>query len=900
MELWIIFRQRLRALAKRRQLDRDLEDEIAFHLAMKQQKLRAEGMSPGDAAAASARAFGNTALLRERTREVWLFRWLEELAQDLRYALRGLRKTPLLAAVVVLSLALGIGANTAIFSLMNAVMLRLLPVQRPEELMTVVAQYPGEPPHQSFSNALWEATRDQQDVFSGTLAWSGPEEFDLAQGGAVQDARGLFVSGDYFNILGVMPSAGRLFSSADDYRGCPAVAVLSYGFWHGRFGGAANVVGSVLLLRGHAFQVVGVAVPHFHGVEVGKDFDIALPICSAAPFDKRNLDSSMRWWLNVMGRVKPEMSSARMEARLAALSPSIMKAALPEGRTDWEKRFLARKLVAKPAATGASNLRQAFGEPLMVMMVMVAIVLLIACANITSLMLARATTREKEIAIRKALGASRGRVTKQLLTESVLLSMCGAAVGLLFAKWGSALLVRNLSTGRQPIFLDTSLNLPVLGFTSVIAVLTGILMGFLPAMRSTRVDLTEAMKARATKTGLPSSRSRAGRWIVAAQVALSLLLLVAGGLLLRTFVKLMTLDPGFDRHNVLIVNASPPWWAQDDAKVPPERRSAVDNELLRRMRALPGAVSAARSFTSPIGEDNWWQEIHTGVANAPTGEAASMLLNFISPGYLATLNMRLLSGRDFTEHDTGASQFVAIINETAAHRFYPGINPIGKQFRWGEEPNVVQIVGIVKDAKYQSMREESYPTIFLPATQMPARGSADVFELRTALAPDAMVPLVQRAITDVSPLVSMAFHTLKQQVDDNLVQERLLAELAGFFGALALVLAMIGLYGTMSYAVTQRQVEFGIRMALGARRGSILQLVMRDVALVLTSGLAAGIAVSLASVKVLNRLVYGLDPRDSATMIGAAVLLAIMALAAGYLPARRATRVDPMVALRYE
>jgi putative ABC transport system permease protein len=594
------------------------------------------------------------------------------------------------------------------------------------------------------------------------------------------------------------------------------------------------------------------------------------------------------------------MSPARRGARLAALSPSIMKAALPQGRPDWQKRFLARKLVAKAAATGTSNLRQAFGEPLMVMMVMVAMVLLIACANITSLMLARATTREKEIAIRKALGASRERVTKQLLTESVLLSMCGAGVGLFLAKWGSALMVRNLSTGRQPIFLDTSLNLPVLGFTSVIAVLTGILMGLLPALRSTRVELVEAMKARATKTGLPSSRSRVGRWIVAAQVALSLLLLVAGGLLLRTFVKLMTLDPGFNRHNVLIVNATSPWWAQGDVKVPPERRAAVDDEILLRMRALPGVVPVARSFTSPIGEDNWWREIHTGVANAPTGDAASMLLNFISPGYLATLNMRLLSGRDFTEHDIGASQFVAIFNETAAHRFYPGTNSVGKQFRWGDEPNVVQIVGIVKDAKYQSMREESYPTVFLPVDQMPARGSADVFELRTSVAPDSLVPSVQRAISEVSPQISMAFRTLEEQVDDNLVQERLLAELAGFFSILALVLAMIGLYGTMSYAVTQRQVEFGIRMALGARRSSIQHLVMRDVALVLILGLAAGIGVSVVSVKVLNKLVYGLDPRDSATMIGAAVLLATMALAAGYLPARRATRVDPMVTLRYE
>ena len=899
MELWTTLWHRLKALAQRRKLDRDLDEEIAFHLAMKQQKLRAQGMITCDAAAASARAFGNTVLLREKTREVLLFRCLEELALDLRYATRALRKTPMLTAVVVLSLALGIGANTAIFSLMNAVMMRLLPVERPEELMILSTQSPGEPPHTSFSNPLWEATRDHQDVFSGVLAWSGPDQFDLAQGGTMQKAQGLFVSGGYFATLGVTPAAGRLLSTADDYRGCPPVVVLSYGFWQARFGGAANAVGSVLRLREHPFEVVGVAARHFHGVEVGKDFDIALPICAAAPFDKRNLNSSMRWWLNVMGRVRPEMPPERRDARLAALSPSVMKAAQPDGPPGWQKRFLARKLMAKPAATGASNLRQAFGKPLIVVMVMVALVLLIACANITSLMLAKATMREKEIAIRKALGASRARVTKQLLTESVLLSLCGAGVGLCLAKWGSAILVRNLSTGRQPIFLDTSLNLPVLGFTSAIAVLTGILMGLLPALRATRVELIGAMKVQLAKTILPS-RLRVGRWIVTAQIALSLLLLVGGGLLLRTFVKLMTLDPGFTRHDVLIVNTTPPWWAHDDAKIPPERRSAVDDDTLRRMQALPGVISVARSFTSPIGEDNWWQEIRTGGPSAPTGDAAAILLNFISPGYFATLKMRLLSGRDFAEHDTSASQFVAIINETAARRFYPGINPIGKEFRWGDEPNLVQIVGIVKDAKYQSMREEISPTVFLPVAQMPERGSADVFELRTALAPDTLVPSVQRAILDMRPEISVAFHTLEQQVDDDLVQERLLAELAGFFGALALVLAMIGLYGTMSYAVTQRQVEFGIRMALGARRNSILQLVVRDVALVVTLGLAAGIALSLASVKVLDKLLYGLQPRDSATMIAAAILLATMALLAGYLPARRATRVDPMVALRYE
>ncbi|HEY6253437.1 MAG TPA: ABC transporter permease [Candidatus Angelobacter sp.] len=903
MELWSILRQKLRALTRRKRLEQDLNDEMAFHLAMRQQKLRAQGVAESEAHAASKRAFGNAALLKEKTRDLWTFHWLEHLRQDLHYAMRSLRKTPVLTTVVVLSLALGIGANTAIFSMINSVILRMLPIQKPQEFVLVLTQRPGREPDGGYSNALWEAIRDQQDVFSGTLAWSSVQ-FNLAQGGAAKLVNGIFVSGNYFNTLGIAPAAGRLISAADDDRGCTPTAVLSYGFWQSHFGAAENALGSTISLNQQSFQVIGVSPEHFYGVEVGKNFDVAVPVCASVLLDKDNINSPSRGWLTAMGRVKAGIPLEQLQARIAILSPSIIKAGVD---SDWDppdqQRFLLTKLVVSPASSGYSDLRQTFQEPLTILMVIVALVLLIACANIASLLLARATTRTREIAIRKALGASRKRLIQQLLTESLLLSVMGGGVGLLLARWGSILLVRNLSTGRNPVFLDLSLDGPVLGFTFAAAVLTGMLVGLLPALRSTRVALIEAMKARTTAGSENRSHFRAGKWIVGGQVALSLLLLVGGGLLLRTFTKLLTLDVGFDRNNVLVAIAKPPWFARDTDKIPVEQRSTAYEEIRRRIQAIPGVISAACSYTTPMGDNNWFNMIQVETPGASQGEVDSVLVNLVSPGYFATMRTPLLAGRDFDEHDTKTSSSVAIVTQALAHQFFPGINAVGRRFGWYKDKTrpQVEIIGIVKDSKYERMREKMRSTVFLPTTQTPPNeGYAQEFVLRTSVPPRLLISSVQKAVNEVNQGIPLEFHTLAEQVNDNLVQERLLATLSGFFGVLALLLAMIGLYGVLSYLVTQRQVEFGIRMALGAQQNSILRLVMRDVLIVLAAGLTAGLAISLVGAKVLQKMLYGLEPRDPITIVMAVCLLSAMALLAGYLPARRATRVDPMVALRYE
>jgi putative ABC transport system permease protein len=903
MELWAILRQKLTALTKKRQLDRDLDEEAAFHLAMRERKLRDQGLSSGDAHDAALRAFGNRVLIRETTREVWLFAWLEHLGQDLRYAARSLRKSPVLAVVVILSLALGIGANTAIFSLMDAVMFRFLPVQDPQQLVKLQMQAPSRtvpPGDYSFTNAIWEAVRDEQSVFSGVFASSEAQQIDMASGGAAQYIEGVFVSGAYFSTLGIRPAAGRLISIGDDHRGCPPVAVLSYGFWQSHFRGAESAAGTMVSLRGHPFQIIGVTAPGFYGVEVGKTFDVAMPLCASAPFDKRNLDSRGRWWLQVIGRIQPGLSLDRVQSGLALISPRVMSATMPDNAdAAFQKRFMSTKLITAPAGTGISELRGTFRDPLRALMAIVVLVLIIACANIASLLLARMTVRDKEMAIRKALGASRGRLMRQLITESMLLSVLGAALGLLFARWGGAILVQSLSTGHNPVFLDLSLDRTVLGFSLAIALLTGVVMGMLPALDSTRVDLTEATKTRTAGDG-SRARYKTGRWIVAGQVALSLVLLVGSALLLRTFVKLMSADLGFDPNHVLIASIRPPWWAADDIKGTPEQRAIADQELERRLRGLPGVVSASRSFTEPLGDDNWVDDIVTDLSSA---RSKDIYFNFVTPEYFATLRTSILAGRNFNNGDTRNSQPVAIINQTLARDSFAGVNPLGhriEKFVNNKPPIWIEIVGVMNDAKYERVWEKAKPTVFLPATQPFDGATVEQYEMRTAVTPESLIPAVQRAVAELDPRLTVEFHTMAEHVGDSVVQQRLVAELAGFFGALALVLAMIGLYGVLSYAVTQRQVEFGIRMALGAQPHSILRLVMRDVALVLATGLGAGIVISFAAMTVLQKLLFGLQPRDPATMIGSVCLLGAAALLAGYIPARRATRVDPMVALRYE
>ncbi|MFZ1013586.1 MAG: ABC transporter permease, partial [Terracidiphilus sp.] len=605
MKLWWLWRKR----------ESELEKEIQHHLQMAETERVERGASQSEARSGARREFGNVGLVRELARDAWGWRWLEDLYEDLRFGMRTLRRSPGFAAVAILTLALGIGANTAAFSLIDAVMLRMLPVNRPDELLQLKRQdlrYAAGGPASfsnllsflwsggaspSFSNPLWEQVRDQQNVFSGVFAWSN-NRFDLARGGTVQPVDGSFVSGDFFTTLGLRPAAGRLITGSDDHRGCPAVAVLSYGFWQGHYGGASGAVGSTLSLDDHPFKIIGVAPPGFYGMDVGRESEVFVPICAGEIlWGTGSLEARSLWWLNVAGRIKPGISRAQLSARLQVLSPRIFTAALSQyWPADEQRSFVKEKLVVTSAATGTSALRQQFDQPLQVLMAIVGLVLLIACANIASLMLTRGVVREKEIAVRRALGASRWRLIKQLLTECMLISLMGAIIGLLFARWGSVLLIRSISfhsfyaLGNIPVFLDLSLDGRVLGFTAAVAILTVALFGILPTLRSTSVSLISAMKGIRTVELDRPARFRSRKLIVASQVAFSLVLLVAAGLLLRSFAKLATLDPGFDRNNVLIVYAD--LWP---AKIPRDQRPAVLDRIENQLRALPGVLSASRS-----------------------------------------------------------------------------------------------------------------------------------------------------------------------------------------------------------------------------------------------------------------------------------------------------------------
>ncbi len=819
----------------------------------------------------------------------------DHVLQDVRYALRALRLSPGFAAVAILSLALGIGANTAIFSLINAVILKTLPVSHPEQLVELSLKTED---GLSFANPVWEQVRDRQDVFSGAFAYS-PTRLNLAMGGEVRNANVSWVSGDFFRTLGVNPLLGGTIAAVDDKRGCPVIGLLSYGFWQRAFGGAADVLVRRLTLNTHPVQIVGVVPPGFPGIQVGEAVDVYLPLCAEGTVIRENsaLDKRANSWLWIFARLKPGVSKQQALTRMNMLAPQIFANTLPSNfPPDAQKRHLGKRFDLLPGAKGVSSVRHDYKAALYTLMVAVGMVLLIACANVANLLLSRAAVRRKEVAIRMAIGASRGQLIRQLLTESVLLSSMGAILGVIFARWASRLLIQFLSTSNSNVVLDLSIDIRVLAFTTAVAIATGIFFGLVPAWQGTRVDPHSVMKANARGVVESQSRFSLGKMLVASQVALSLVLLIGSGLMLKTFVKLATLDTGFDKNQVLLIRIDPRY-----ANVPLDRRLPLYQELQRRFVVLPGVRSASFADVIPVSGSSSSQVVHVD-GNLAKVREGSVWTNSISAGFFATMETPFLAGRDFDAHDTLEAPLVAVVNESMANKFFGSpLEAMGKTFRqgWNGTGSPVQIVGVVKDTKYRSLRAEGEAIAYYPLSQLPPMRWAN-FLLRANGPAAFLIPSVKAAVDEINHDITLQFRTLSVQLDESLGRERLLAKLSGFFGALALALAVIGLYGVMSYNVARRRSEIAIRMALGAEQARVLRMVLGEAAILIVAGLALGLGIAVFSTRLLASFLYHLEPNDPTTLVMACLVLAMSGVVAGLLPARRAARLHPMTALREE
>ena len=820
---------------------------------------------------------------------------------DLRDAFRALKATPVVSVVAILSLALGIGANTAIFSILDSLMIRALPVKDPQHLAVIGSGRQGGG-RDSWTNPIWEQIRDRQQLFDGAFAWSSGR-LNLSQSAETEYVDGMWTSGRIFEVLGVQPILGRTFTDADDRRGGGPdgpVAVISYRYWQSRYSGAVDVIGQSLTIERVTYTVVGVTPPGFFGVDVGRTFDIAIPLGTEPLVRGKEsaLDRRSNWWLSLMVRLKPGQSIDAATAALRGVQPQIREATIPQNfREDDKKQYLSEAFVLTPAATGNSSLRDRYQTALLTIMVVVSLVLLIACANIANLLLARATARRHELSVRLALGASRFRLTRQLLAESLLLAGCGAALGLIFARWGSRLLIQQLSTSTNTVFLNVGIDWRVLGFTAGVAAATALLFGTIPALRASRVQPNEALKEQGRGV-IGDTRFGIGNLLVVVQVALSLILIVAAGLFMRTFSSLANLSLGFDRNPVLVANVS-----AMRTGLEPDQRPDLYERLRQAAAEVPGVAIAAASAVTPVSGSSWGFRIERIDDRVMPDDNRNVYVNIVSAGFFQTFGTSMLGGRDFTDRDTNGAPHVVIVNEAFARKFTNGQNPIGHHLRQPEYPERPafdqEIVGYVKDAVYRSLREPVPATMYVPIAQNPQPPSGISISVRAAGgSPARLTKSLAAALTSVNPNITLTFRPLAEQVNNSLIQERVVAMMSGFFGGLALLLAGLGLYGVTSYSVNRRRTELGIRMALGAAPGGVVRLVLHRVAILVAVGVILGSTVSLWVARFVTTLLYGLQPRDPLTLAGAAVLLGAIGALAGWLPARRASRIDPARVLR--
>ena len=827
--------------------------------------------------------------------------------QDLRYAFRTLRKAPLFTCVAVLSLALGIGANTAIFTLINQLILQLLPVRDPEQLVLLTARgqhYGSNTGSNAISYPMYQDFRDKNEVFQGMFCRFG-NQFSLTYEGRTELVSGELVSGNYFPVLGVGAALGRVFTAQDDlFQGGHPIAVLSYGYWKTRFAADPSVIGRKIVLNGYPLTIVGVSRRGFDGVEPGYSPQLRVPMMMKQQLTDRfyNLNNRRGRFAQVFGRLKPGVTLEQAKAGLQPLFHQILAMEVREkefarATEHTRQQFLKMWMDVLPAANGRSDLRRQFSNPLLALMAIVALVLLIACSNVANLLIARATTRQKEIAVRLALGAGRRRLILQLLEESLLLSGMGAILGIGLAIAIDQSLIGFLPRGVLPLTLSATPDWRVLAFTLLVSALTGVLFGLAPAIQSTRPQLAGTLKdqAGAVVGGASVGLRKA---LVVAQVSLSLLLLIAAGLFIQSLKNLQGIQPGFETRNLLSFAVNP---ALNGYK--PERSLQFFRQLTERLGRTPGIATVSLAVMPLLDGNEWDSTVTVEGYSTKEGEWVDPHMQFVSPGFFQTLAIPVMLGRDFSDRDEKGAPQVAVVNDRFAKRYFAGRSPVGLHVGMGGDPGTrtdIEIVGVVKDTRYESLRDEVPYELYRPYRQVDFVQGMTVYA-RVLGDPAAVFSSMRRSVNEVDSNVPIyRMRTLDQQLDKSLMSERMLASLSGVFGFLATLLAAIGLYGVMAYMVVRRTREIGIRMALGADRVSVVWLVMREVLALSTVGVLIGGAGAYAATRLVQKELFGILPTDALTMALSALGIATVAIVAGYLPARRATAIDPMRALRWE
>jgi len=826
----------------------------------------------------------------------------DEMFQDVRYGIRMLMKSPAFTLVAVLSLALGIGANVAIFSLLDALLLKPLPVKQPEQLVVVNTQVPGRtgPGFAPYSYPVFREMREKNTAFSDIVARSGLQ-MSLNSNGETERVFGEEVSGNFFSMLGVNPQLGRLLTEADDQTpGAHPVAVISFHFWQRRFGADPDIVGKTINLNNYPFTVIGVTPQGFHGVEVGVAPDVRIPLMMDGNVRPRPnspiFEQRGNMWLGVMARLKPGIS---IEQAQAATDTIFQIAREPDvrrntGDTTDDRNFKSLRIQLDSAKTGFSNLSRQFSQPLIVLMCLVGVVLLIACLNVANLLLARATMRQKEIAVRLALGAGRFRLIRQLLTEGFLLFALGGSIGLLLANWGTGILLGFLPQGRTPTVLEIKPDLRMLGFTLSVTLLTGLLFSLVPALQATRPNLIPALKNETMVVSAKGHRWELGRLLVILQVALSLVLLVGAGLFARSLQNLKAVDNGYNTDQVVTLALDP---AQNGYKIEPLRN--FYSQLSEQLAAMPDVKTLTFTRNLPMSGSYSRFGIEVPGYQSQPGEEMAVLFNQIGSEFFATFGIPLLQGREFTPQDTPESPKVVIVNNNLARYFFGSENPIGRHITLENYKNL-EIVGVVADAKYRNLKEVAPQTAYIPYSQYNTLGQR-ILCVRTTRNPYALVAAIRQEVRSLDAnLPIFDVKTFAEQINESVSRERLVTLLSGFFGIFALLLASLGLYGVMAYAVTRRTREIGIRMALGAYTSSVLWMILRETLLLALIGIGIGLPAALIASRLTEGLLFELTPTDPVTITMATLLLLSIAILAGYLPARRAARVDPMVALRNE